>query len=293
MIAEQPLLALLVERLAVPLWHAAFAILVPLPFFALLAFIVKGRSLFGEVRRALPEIRINLQIHFLDAVLVAPFLVALTLALRALFRAHELALVPAEVWAGLPPVVVGLVAVFLGDFIGYWRHRLEHAPIFWPSHAIHHSDTAMTWLAIFRFHPVNRLTTTLLDFSFLLLLGLPAYALLVNAFVRHFYGAFIHADLPWTYGPLKHAFVSPAMHRWHHAMDPAAYNTNYATVFSVFDKAFGTFRVPGACDIPLGVSEKMGAGFAGQMLHPFRPSSYRLLVQQPGGAAAAGVSREG
>jgi sterol desaturase/sphingolipid hydroxylase (fatty acid hydroxylase superfamily) len=86
----------------------------------------------------------------------------------------------------------------------------------------------------------------------------------------------IHADLPWTYGRLGKVFVSPAMHRWHHARDAAAYNTNYATVFSIFDRTFGTFRVPGPCDAPLGISEEMGAGIAGQLAHPFRPSRYRF-----------------
>jgi hypothetical protein len=79
---------------------------------------------------------------------------------------------------------------------------------------------------------------------------------------------------------LKFALVSPAMHRWHHAQDKAAYNTNFATVFSVFDLAFGTFRVPGPCNVALGVPEVMGKGFVGQLIHPLRPSSYRYVHRQ-------------
>lgn len=257
-----------------PLRRALFAVLIPLPFFALLALVVKRRRLLSDVKRAAPEIRVNLLIHTLDATLVAPVLAIIAVTLSGFFRGNGLSVLPPSLWDNLHPALVAVCAVFMGDFIGYWRHRLEHSPLLWPSHAVHHSDTQMTWLAIFRFHPINRLSTTLIDFSFLLALGLPAYALLVNALVRHYYGALIHANLPWTYGPLKHVFVSPAMHRWHHANNPTAYNTNFASVFSIFDKMFGTFRVPGECRAPLGVCENMGHGVLGQLLHPFKPSAY-------------------
>jgi sterol desaturase/sphingolipid hydroxylase (fatty acid hydroxylase superfamily) len=138
----------------------------------------------------------------------------------------------------------------------------------------------MTWLAIFRFHPINRLTTTLVDFAFLLAMGLPASALIAAMTVRHFYGAFIHADLPWSYGPLKYVFVSPAMHRWHHADDRAAYNTNYATVFSLFDVVFGTFRMTGPCNAALGVPEKIEGGLLGAYAYPFRASSYGYFLRR-------------
>ena len=111
---------------------------------------------------------------------------------------------------------MGFIAIFAGDFVGYWRHRLEHTALLWPGHAIHHSDTAMTWTTGLRFHPINRLTTALIDTSVLALLGFPVWALIANNLVRHYYGLFIHMDLPWTYGPLGRVLVSPAMHRWHH-----------------------------------------------------------------------------
>jgi sterol desaturase/sphingolipid hydroxylase (fatty acid hydroxylase superfamily) len=257
-------------------WQALLAIAIPAPFFLLLAVVVKGRAALSDARRAFAESRINLLIHFLDFILLTPLLALVSLALARGFAAAGLVLVRPDVWHGVPVILTGFIAVFAGDFIGYWRHRLEHSHWLWPSHAIHHSDTEMTWLTLLRFHPINRLSSLILDYAFLLMLGLPPYALIVNNLVRHYYGMGIHADLPWTYGRLGKVFVSPAMHRWHHARDSAAYNSNYATVFSIFDRAFGTFRVPGPCDVPLGVSEGMGGGIAGQLAHPFRPSRYRF-----------------
>jgi sterol desaturase/sphingolipid hydroxylase (fatty acid hydroxylase superfamily) len=162
------------------------------------------------------------------------------------------------------------MAVFLGDFIGYWRHRLEHTKWLWPTHAIHHSDEEMTWLTLNRFHPINRITTTVIDSAFLMAMGLPSWAVIANSLVRNYYGYFIHADLPWTYGPLGKVFVSPAMHQWHHAKDIEYAGTNFATVFSIFDRVFGTFALPGPCTVPLGIAQEIGQNVPAQLAHPFR-----------------------
>ena len=196
---------------------------------------------------------------------------------------YGLILISPETWSGLPfwiLIFIGVfIGVFIGDFVGYWRHRLEHTPLLWPAHAVHHSDMQMTWLALERFHPINRLTTFAIDSGVLLVLGLPVEVVLANNFVRHYYGYFVHADLPWTFGPLGRIFVSPAMHRWHHAADKAAFDTNYATVFSVFDQAFGTFRVPGTCTAPLGVTDTIGTSLGSQLSYAFLPRACRRLFK--------------
>lgn len=200
--------------------------------------------------------------------------------LSGLINENGLILLDAAIWSSVPAPIIALIAVFLGDFIGYWRHRLEHSALLWPSHAVHHSDTEMTWFTLVRFHPINRLTTFVIDSSFLMILGLPAWAVVANNIVRHYYGYLIHADLPWTYGPLGRIFVSPVMHRWHHAANVRAFNTNYATVFSIFDRTFGTFRVPGLCHVPLGVTDDMAPTLAGQIFYAFSPRAYRRLFRQ-------------
>ncbi|WDR03146.1 sterol desaturase family protein [Devosia algicola] len=249
--------------------------LLPLPFFIILALATKGRQVVADIRQYAPEAKIAVLMLTLDAILVAPIIIVTSLAIAGLFQQFGPTNALAGFWQTVPAVIVALLAVFIGDMIGYWRHRLEHTSLLWPAHAIHHSDTAMTWLAIFRFHPFNRLSTFILDATVLTALGLPPYAVFVNGLVRHYYGAFIHADVPWTYGRVfGRIFVSPAMHRWHHALDPAAFNTNFTTVFSFIDLMFGTRRVPGPCDVALGVSDKMAPGFLGQILHPFKPRSY-------------------
>jgi sterol desaturase/sphingolipid hydroxylase (fatty acid hydroxylase superfamily) len=146
----------------------------------------------------------------------------------------------------------------------------------------------MTWTTGLRFHPLNRVTTALIDTTFLALLGLPMWALMVNNLTRHFYGLFIHMDLPWTYGPLRRVFVSPAMHRWHHIRDADGAGVNFATVFSVFDQVFGTYHVPGACNVPLGVRDEIGKGAWGQLAWPFL-AAYRALQFRHSGRSAGAI----
>ena len=252
-------------------------LVLPADIFAGLAIITKGLGpALAAARQAIKETRVNLSIYILDSFIVGPILIVLYALATNLADTVSLRLINPHFWNTLPSILVALVAVFVGDFVGYWRHRLEHTRFLWPSHAVHHSDTSMTWLALLRFHPINRLSTFVIDNSVLIFLGFPAYALLVYTAVKHYYGFFIHADLPWSYGRLDSVFVSPIMHRWHHSTDPAAYQTNFATVFSLFDRMFGTYRVPGLPNTPLGVTFNMGDGVLGQLIHPLKPSAYRM-----------------
>jgi sterol desaturase/sphingolipid hydroxylase (fatty acid hydroxylase superfamily) len=251
--------------------------------FLALGWIVKRGALWAHMTRAFGEGVLNLKLGAFNLILVAPGLGAVAAALEDAAHGRGWHLIPPDAWSAAPDWVVILVAVLAGDFIGYWRHRLEHTRVLWPSHAVHHSDTAMTFLTLNRFHPINRVTTVLIDAAFLLALGLPPFAIAANLLVRHAYGQFIHADLPWTYGPLGRVFVSPAMHRWHHADDPRFYHANFATVFSVFDQAFGTYKVPGPCAAPLGVSDPMPPTLAGQLGYAFTARAYRVDATTPSG----------
>jgi sterol desaturase/sphingolipid hydroxylase (fatty acid hydroxylase superfamily) len=239
--------------------------------FGVIALLVKGREAFAAAQRAIEEVKVNLGFYFFDALFVAPMLSVMIAAIRQLIAGNSLTVFPSSMWdaAGLP--VTLFVVLFVGDFISYWRHRVEHTRVFWPAHVIHHSDTDMTWLTISRFHPINRVTTAAIDVSLLALLGFPTWALIANNLIRHYYGEFIHADLPWMYGRFSSVFVSPVMHRWHHARDVTGSGSNFATLFSVFDRGFGTYYVPGLCDVPLGVTDDQypGHGLFRHLLHPF------------------------
>jgi sterol desaturase/sphingolipid hydroxylase (fatty acid hydroxylase superfamily) len=53
---------------------------------------------------------------------------------------------------------------------------------------------------------------------------------------------FLHANVDIGYGPLDRVFVSPRVHRLHHAMRSDLHDQNYGVYLSIWDTIFGTFR---------------------------------------------------
>lgn len=250
-------------------------------FFATLARVVKPASWLADAKAAAGETRVNAILSVVDQLTVTP---ALGLALGWVAE-HGLKLHSASLWDHLGRWPTILAVVFVGDFVGYWRHRAQHSKWLWPAHAIHHSDTRLTWFSLERMHPIDRLGSAF-DTVILAALGFPFWAQAANVFVRHYYGYLIHADVPWTLGKAGLVLNTPAMHRWHHARDIEGSGSNFATVFSVFDRAFGTLHSPGPCHAPLGVREDVGEGALGQYLYPLRVWTAGWRRKRPVEAAA-------
>lgn len=235
----------------------------------LIAVLADVRNWRSEVRKLLPSsLRVNLFVYLVDAVVMSVPLALLIGFFHREVRTNDFLLFSVQINAW-PSWVTFVAAVVLGDFVGYWRHRIEHSAFLWPAHSLHHSDEEMTWFTLFRFHPINRLSTVVIDYGVLLVLGIPLWAIVASGSIRHFYGMFVHVNRPWTLGYLGAVFVSPAMHRWHHVRAGQGMFSNYATIFSVFDRLFGTHYVPGPCDQALGVDGVRHTEFFSQMLLPF------------------------
>ena len=256
-------------RIVDQLARAAGPLAVAALVFAVLALVTKGRRALAAARAAAGETRLTAIMVVIATLAISPVLSVGMAILVGSLASHGLQLHSARLWAWLGHWPTVAAAVVLGDFFGYWRHRAQHSRWLWPAHAIHHSDTKLTWLSLERLHPIDR-AGSLADMVILSLLGLPVWALAANALVRHYWGHLIHADLPWTLGKASWVVNSPAMHRWHHARDVDGSGYNFATVFSVWDRAFGTFHQPGPCTAPLGVREDMGVGALGQYAHPLK-----------------------
>lgn len=250
-------------------WFEAAVTLLPIAcLFLLLGIMTKGRTVLSDMRRASVETRLNLQIIVFNFLVFGALSAPIAQSLVVYFHETGAKLYDLSVWQSLPTPLVIVAGVVIGDFVAYWRHRLEHSQFLWPWHLMHHSDTELTWLSSERSHPVGRVVTIVLDYGVLLLIGLPAEAILASAIVHKNYSFLLHADLPWTFGPFGKIFVSPAMHRWHHAAERSAHDSNYAGVFSIFDLVFGTYRVPGLCRVPLGVDAPIPPTLVGQLLYP-------------------------
>lgn len=174
--------------------------------------------------------------------------------------------------AGLPFWGQILVYVVASDFMLYWAHRLFHGAQLWRFHAIHHSAEEVDWTVAYRFHPVNLWLGPFLVTAIMLFLGISPAVLLFLVPFDTTTAAFVHANLNWTLGPLKYVVATPVFHRWHHTRPEEGGNSNFGSLFSVWDVLFGTFHMP-ENQLPsrYGIDEpEYPQGFLGQLVHPFR-----------------------
>lgn len=171
-------------------------------------------------------------------------LAAIALLAAALPR-YELSL---GAWIELP------LALLLADVVGYWSHRMRHRGPLWFFHAIHHSPTRLDALAAARMHPIDDLIDNTLVGAALFAAGFSPAIIFAVGPILFAHIALTHADVKWSFGPLRKILVSPLTHRAHHELGPGK---NFAGMFSFIDLAFGTFVDP------LGRTERAhGAGEA-------------------------------
>jgi len=148
--------------------------------------------------------------------------------------------VAAPLWLALP---VTFLAV---DLARYATHRLLHVvPLLWRLHGPHHTDHELDFSTALRFHPLESLVTTGVSLAVVAALGAPPVAIIVAEVVFMVSTLFNHGNIRLP-GALERALravlVTPDMHRIHHSAAPAEADSNYATLFSFWDRLFGPYR---------------------------------------------------
>ena len=136
------------------------------------------------------------------------------------------------------------VCFVLDDLAYYWIHRAGHrVRWFWASHVNHHSSqhynlsTALrqTWTGAFTLGFAFKLPLVLLGFH-------PVMIAVVGGF-NLIYQFWIHTEAIQRMPRWFEAVMNtPSHHRVHHATNPRYLDRNYAGVFIVWDKIFGTFE---------------------------------------------------
>jgi sterol desaturase/sphingolipid hydroxylase (fatty acid hydroxylase superfamily) len=262
-----------------------FASVAPLAVvFGVLAYVTKRRAILDALHRARREIVTNIILLLVNAVVIGPLLLVPILTGQSLLpRAQVLV----DFWAALPGALAVAGAIVLMEFAAYWRHRFEHARALWPVHATHHADEAMTWLSVRRKHPLGELLAVLIDNLLVILIGLPFWAITAAVLIRGWWGYFIHADVPWTLGPLGKVFISPAAHRLHHIRDEELMGSNYGNMLTIWDQVFGTYVDPAPyVNCETGIAEGTRDAW-GELMRPFEARYWRKTgrppVEQPSG----------
>lgn len=135
------------------------------------------------------------------------------------------------------------ITFVVADLAYYWYHRLSHElPLLWTMHHTHHSSPWMNLTTAVRLNWIAKFVSPVF-FAPLVLLGLsPAYVGASLA-LGLFFQFFLHTDavgrLGWFEGKLLN---TPSAHRVHHGSNRRYIDKNYAGVFIVWDRLFGTYE---------------------------------------------------
>lgn len=148
---------------------------------------------------------------------------------------------------GLGGLGCALTGFVLFDLWMYLWHRANHQIRFlWRLHRVHHTDPAMDCTTALRFHPGEILLSGLANLPVLIALGMSFGGFVFYKSVMIAVILFHHSNLrvPIRIDQgLRHIIVPPSMHRVHHSEIRGETDSNYGTVFSFWDRLFGSMRL--------------------------------------------------
>lgn len=192
-------------------------------------------------------------------------------ALIALLH-DRLAFLDLRLLADLPYAAQLAAWILIADFLNYWVHRAKHHFRFlWAFHTTHHSQSDLNFATYARVHPFEDFIGQLMGVFTLLLLGADPVSFFVVYLALDAIGELTHTQIPWRLGPLYRVIVTPPFHSYHHSVDAAHHDKNFATVFAFWDHLFGT-AVPADSPRPtrFGLPEVAPDSLREALLGPFR-----------------------
>jgi len=152
----------------------------------------------------------------------------------AVYR-HRVCTVPTTWW--------GIALLFVAqDFFYYVFHRASHRIRWmWASHVTHHSSNRLNLSTAFRqslTYPVSGMWVFWLPLAWL---GFAPPNIVAVVAINLALQFFVHTEVVGKLGWLEYVLNTPSHHRVHHARNPEYIDRNYAGVFIIWDKLFGSF----------------------------------------------------
>jgi sterol desaturase/sphingolipid hydroxylase (fatty acid hydroxylase superfamily) len=183
----------------------------------------------------------------------------------------------------VPPWLCLVLGVLLIDLWSYASHRVQHAIGFlWRFHAVHHSDPELDVTTTVRQHPVAMIIDVIATAGIVVLVGIPATAILVHRTAEAVVQTLAHANLALP-AFISRFVVTPTFHRLHHSPEMFETNSNYGQVLAVWDHLFGTARKPRATPEQLGLEDFGSVRDQDPhwlLMQPFRPRN-RVGLPEP------------
>ena len=139
-----------------------------------------------------------------------------------------------------------VLTVIMLDGVTYFWHRAYHGlPLMWRMHRVHHSDRDLDVTTSGRFHLTEMVLSAVFRLGVIALWGASVAGIVIFEIVFGLLNQMEHSNLriPEPFETwLRWVIVTPDMHRIHHSQELAHTNSNYSTIFSWWDRLFGTYR---------------------------------------------------
>src|SRR2546423_5464490 len=185
----------------------------------------------------------NLGILVLDALLVRLLIPVAAVGVAVIAAQRGWGLLNIKPWPAWLEALFGFLAL---DFAIYAQHVAFHkVPLLWRLHRMHHADLDIDVSTGLRFHPVEIILSVLIKIAVVLLVGVPAVAVIAFEVVLNATSMFNHSNAAMP-GRLDRVMrllvVTPDMHRVHHSVLRHETDSNFGFNLPWWDRLFGTYR---------------------------------------------------
>src|SRR5436309_1408619 len=185
----------------------------------------------------------NLGILVLDAVLVKLLIPVAAVGVAVIAAQRGWGLLNITPWPAWLEAVLGFLVL---DLAIYAQHVAFHkVPLLWRLHRMHHADLDVDVSTGLRFHPIEIIISMLIKIAVVVLVGVPAVAVIAFEVVLNATSMFNHsnATMPlWLDRVVRLVVVTPDMHRVHHSVLRQETDSNFGFNLPWWDRLFGTYR---------------------------------------------------
>lgn len=146
----------------------------------------------------------------------------------------------------LPTKIEMVLAIILLDYTLYLWHFLAHkSPFLWRFHLVHHIDLDLDSTTAYRFHFGEILLSVFWRTMQILLIGASPSAVKLWQALMFPAVVFHHSNFKLPPGldeNLSLIFVTPKLHGIHHSAVQTETNSNWSTIFSIWDRLHRTLK---------------------------------------------------
>jgi sterol desaturase/sphingolipid hydroxylase (fatty acid hydroxylase superfamily) len=185
----------------------------------------------------------NLGITILNPVMLGLVSPIMPVAMALLAQEKTWGLLNSWVFPYWFEVAIGVIVL---DLFIYLQHVMFHTvPVLWRLHMMHHADLDFDVTTGLRFHPIEIILSTGIKLSVVVLVGMPALAVLIFEVLLNGTSMFNHSNIRLPQGvdrKLRLLVVTPDMHRVHHSVTIRETNSNFGFNLPWWDRLLGTYH---------------------------------------------------